>query len=526
MNALNSTRERRHGSPAGAITRQLIAEMKELRDLDPATGAREVLAHHPEWAGHKQLLRDLACEEFSQRLAAGEALNAEEFGARFPGCGDSLLEILVTRQFFDENPEFLEDDEGQSWPEAGDMLLGFALIRELGRGAFARVFLAREPALGDRLVVVKVSLLDGSVEADTLGSLAHPNIVPVHSLCADDDTGWTVVCMPYHGSATLEDVLAHLARQPRLPERADVFLEVAEAVDGGWWMVDGAEAHGPRPVGLHPSSPSTEEEPAAILRGGSYLEGVLHLGSQMADALAHVHERRIYHRDLKPANVLLTPAGQPMLLDFNLSCNEEVGEQALGGTLPYMAPEQIQAMSERDARDQDAIGPRADLFALGVLLYELLTGKHPFGPLPRKNDRKALAAYLLDRQRSGPTPLRQLNPRVDRGIARLVEGCLAFDPEQRPASARLLAETLRGRLSAGQRLKRRVASHPWLLAAVAAGVLLVAGLFAALQLTPQARNARDLQAARQAYARGDNTGALQCFTQIIERGGESAAVRF
>ena len=101
----------------------------------------------------------------------------------------------------------------------------FGLKYELGRGAFARVFLAAEPALGNRQVAVKVSL-QGHAEAETLGQLDHPNIVPVHSVQQEPRSGLTVVCMVCGSCATLHHVLSRIAAAPALPTRA-------RAISGG-----------------------------------------------------------------------------------------------------------------------------------------------------------------------------------------------------------------------------------------------------------------------------------------------------
>src|SRR5262249_19624358 len=118
-----------------------------------------------------------------------------------------------------------------------------------------------------------------------------------------------------------------------------------------------------------------------LLRHGTYVEGIRHLGAQLADALDFLHRAEICHRDLKPSNVLLTPNGRAVLLDFNLSFDALRVEQRFGGTLPYMAPEQLRAVDFPTDAEVGAVGPRSDLFAFGVLVYELLTGRHPFGPI-------------------------------------------------------------------------------------------------------------------------------------------------
>src|SRR4029079_17314617 len=110
------------------------------------------------------------------------------------------------------------------------------------------------------------------------------------------------------------------------------------------------------------------------LEGLSYVESVVWLGGCLADGLAHAHERGVLHRDLKPANVLLTDEGQPMLLDFNLAEDARAGgpgAAAVGGTLGYMAPEHLEAYRGSPR----AVDARSDLYSLGVILFELLTGR-------------------------------------------------------------------------------------------------------------------------------------------------------
>ncbi len=190
-----------------------------------------------------------------------------------------------------------------------------------------------------------------------------------------------------------------------------------------------------------PEFRATEKKrPAAWLRQGSYVNAVLHIGHQLAQALAFVHEKGIYHRDLKPSNVLMTADGQPMLLDFNLSRHKQIADQGAAGTLVYMPPEQLAAVHpENRSNSPILIDERSDLFSLGVILYELLTGANPFGPIPRQERLDAAGASWFERQRAGPRPLREKNPMVDAAGARIIERCLAFDPKDRPRNARELA---------------------------------------------------------------------------------------
>ena len=181
-----------------------------------------------------------------------------------------------------------------------------------------------------------------------------------------------------------------------------------------------------------------------MLAGLSYVEAVLWIGARLAGGLGHAHERGILHLDLKPANVLLTDDGQPMLLDFNLA--EDVKQRplsaavAVGGTLPYMAPEHLEAFAGRPA----SLDGRSDVYALGVLLYELLTGKAPF-PSPASATWEAVPRLLVERGRR-PPPLRHWNPAVTPAVESIVGHCLEPRQENRYRSARDLQEDLERQL--------------------------------------------------------------------------------
>jgi serine/threonine protein kinase len=268
-------------------------------------------------------------------------------------------------------------------PEAGSDFLGFRLLEELGRGAFGRVFLAQQGDLANRLVALKVSAnLRG--ESQTLAQLQHTNIVPVYSV--HQTPAFQAVCMPYFGPTTLADVLKDLKGRKSLPGSGKHFVSTLND------RKSMSRPPGPDRPADEPSEDAAELAPPAprapaagkttlaleTLERLSYVEAVLWLGSRLADGLAHAHERGVVHRDLKPANVLLTDDGQPMLLDFNLSQDDKLSSadsaERVGGTLPYMAPEHLEAFRGQPL----AVDGRSDLYALGLILFEPLTGRHPF----------------------------------------------------------------------------------------------------------------------------------------------------
>src|SRR5262249_33032402 len=209
------------------------------------------------------------------------------------------------------------------------------------------------------------------------------------------------------------------------------------------------------------------------LQGLSYVEAIVWLGSCLADGLAHAHERGVLHRDLKPANVLLTDEGQPMLLDFNLAEDTKLRSSAtaalIGGTLPYMAPEHLEAF-RNGKREVDA---RSDVYSLGILLYELLAGRFPFANKPATtspSDVDRVVMQLLEDRSSLPPPARQWNPAVSPAVDAILRRCLEPDPARRYQSARQLHEDLQCQLDSlplkhareplGERIRKQFRPSP------------------------------------------------------------------
>jgi serine/threonine protein kinase/predicted Zn-dependent protease len=327
----------------------------------------------------------------------------------------------------------------------GGDFLGFHLVGELGRGTFGRVYLAKQGDLADRPVALKVST-EIWAESQLLARLQHTHIVPIYSLHRSGRL--QAVCMPYFGSTTLADVLDHLAVSGELPQSGKGLVSTLRDRQGKTRREVPAAPEG-EPTEPSVSSPDVAATRATLhmLEELSYTDAVLWVIARLAEGLGHAHERGVLHRDLKPANVLLTDEGQPMLLDFNLAeyaRGPDTGA-GVGGTLPYMAPEHLAAFLgdaaaaglPGGARPVDA---RSDLYSLGILLFELLTGKHPFTPL--QGPTETVVPWLVNERLQPPPSARRWNPAVSPATDAIVRRCLAPDPARRYQSAADLQEDL------------------------------------------------------------------------------------
>ena len=259
----------------------------------------------------------------------------------------------------------------------------YALSQLLGAGGMAEVFLAHDRIL-DRDLALKILREDYAKdaafvsrfqrEAISAAALNHPYVVQVYDQGRAED-GRLYIAMEHVPGGNLEDLILRRGH-----------LDPAEAAM---------------------------------------------LASQVAEALGEAHERGIVHRDVKPQNVLLGEAGEAKVADFGIalaaSTSTTSGTNRVFGTASYMSPEQ--AMGER-------VGPASDLYSLGVVLYEMLTGVVPF-----KAD--GALATALKHVTDEPIPPRERDPSIPEALEALVMGLLAKDPEDRYGNAFELAEDLR-----------------------------------------------------------------------------------
>lgn len=388
------------------VARQVDAMVAAWRRGEPLE-AEDLLARHP-GLDDEAAVR-LIYEEVCLRREAGHDVRTDEVVGRFPRWRDEL-ELLLRCDRLLRPP-----DEGAAFPDVGESLGPFRLLAELGRGASGRTFLAVQPALADRPVVLKVIPSDQE-EHLSLARLQHTHIVPLFSEQTFPDQGLRALCMPYLGGASLGRVL-------------DALHGVAPGQRGGLHLIEALEA-----ARSSPPAPPLDGGPfRRFLERATYVEAVCWIGACLADALQYAHDRGLIHMDIKPSNVLITGDGQPMLLDFHLARGpvrpgERFGER-LGGTPGWMSPEQQAAMRALgEGRPVvDPVDRRTDVYSLGLLLREALGG----------------AEAVVDLAR----PLRRCNPGVSVGLADIVGKCLAPAPADRYAEASALADDLRRHLS-------------------------------------------------------------------------------
>jgi hypothetical protein len=305
---------------------------------------------------------------------------------------------------------------------------GYEIIRELGRGGKGVVYQARQTKLG-RVVALKM-ILSGAhaspddlarfkTEAEASARLQHPNIVQIHEV--GEHGGLPYFSLEFCGGGSLEKKLNGTPLPPR--------------------------------------------EAAALVE-------------TLAGAMQAAHDKGVIHRDLKPANVLMTEDGTPKVTDFGLAKKldeaGQTGSSVIMGTPSYMAPEQAGYKPDAQAR---RIGPAADVYALGAILYECLTGRPPF-------KAATVLDTILQVVSDEPVPPTQLQSKTPRDLETVCLKCLRKDPARRYASAAALADDL-ARFLKGEPIRARPVgalerATKWARRRPAAAALLAVSAFAGL----------------------------------------------
>lgn len=447
----------------------------------------------------------IAFEEFRLRRVAGERCTREEYRDQYDIVTDAWPDLPVgqpsdngdasaswLRELSQVDPVSANRIAGatRQLPKIGDRFLDFELVGELGRGAFGRAYLARQGDLANRFVALKVTA-QVTEEPQRLAQLQHTNIVPIYSL--HQQGSLQAVCMPFLGPNTLADVLQTFQANRSIPLSGRALVSTMAARQASTVVRESTVGQ----VSNLPSEKEPADKPAPQagsetlqrLDRMSYLDAATWIVARLASGLAHAHEHGIVHRDLKPANVLLTDDGEPLILDFNLSSQSSaVGSSAalVGGTLPYMAPEHIVALQQGSE-----VGPAADIYSLGVILFEMLTGELPYAT-HRGSFEQVTVRMLEDRKHPAPSA-RERNDTVSTDLATIIAKCLKSSPQDRYQTARELQDDLERHLdqlplahapnrSIGERTAKWCRRHPRLMstasAVTIASVVVVALLLA------------------------------------------------
>jgi serine/threonine protein kinase len=352
---------------------------------------------------------DEAVALYLREAQAGKPPSREEFLVRYPDLTPELEDFLADEARFEQVAAPLQAvGQALALPPDGALIGDYTLREIIAQGGMGVVYRAEQRSLG-RIVALKVlragQLADPTerqrfrLEAEAVAHLDHPGIVPVYDVGEQD--GWLYFSMKLIEGGSLAGSISQIG-----------------------WPADNA--------------PRAERQARRAQ--------VLDLMTQVSDAVHYAHQHGVLHRDLKPGNILLDPQRRPHVSDFGLAkCVHGLGGPdttipgrlggplteagAILGTPSYMAPEQASG-------HPDAVAITADVYSLGAILYELLTGRAPF----REATPLATIRALVEREPARP---RTLRPSIDRDLETICLKCLEKDPDRRYGTARELADELR-----------------------------------------------------------------------------------
>lgn len=376
---------------------------------------------------HPEIPLDLIYEEYHVRINAGLEVAPDEYPRRFPGQANAIKRLLQPGAST-QSASFVDHRHQTTLKKisAGEEFDDFKLLRELGEGAFAKVFLAQQRSM-QRLVALKISA-DRGLEAKTLSQFNHDYIIRVYDERTLPDAGVRLLYMEYVSGGTLQDVVKAIKETEPGARSGNILFATVD---------DQLKKRGESRLGRTPWRQQLENS--------AWIDTVCWLGSCVADALSHAHAQKVLHRDIKPANVLLTGEGVPKLADFNISyCSKLDGVSPatfFGGSLGYMPPEQLEACSPAHDRQPDDIDIKADIFSLGVVLYELIFGHRPYGDAASSADWTNRLSEMIAARNHKEYSYPDEMP-VPEILQATIDKCLAPAPRDRWHSARQLKKRL------------------------------------------------------------------------------------
>jgi serine/threonine protein kinase len=482
------------GAAVGPADNELAAELVRV-DMHERASRGQVVCLDP-YLSELPELRDtpleviaLILDEYSIRTESGQPVSLEDYARRFPehldtlrreldlteepgapGCSTTPAEVpealppvklssqgnaaaAVESDWIANLPDTLagprseadaafctrsESTQIGSIPATGQLIPGtrmgdFQIERLVGEGGLARVYKARQVSL-DRIVALKVTAsLDGESqprdEGRNMAALVHDHIVPVFS--QERTSGFDVLAMGFVAGPTLSELLDVLARVGRGKTSSHQCHELIQDLSD-------AAGH---------TGTSEETRPTS----GRFVHFACRLIRDLARALAHAHRKGILHCDVKPANILFAPSGRAMLTDFNVSVRrDDESDGSVGGTLQYMSPEQLAAVTT--AGSPDAVNEQSDVYSLGLVLFELLTGERPHTGAVISSNPLTMAGELLAVRLSSDLQFPTTDLKLSAALRSIVQTSLTPSLDNRYQTADELADDL-DRLLASRALK-------------------------------------------------------------------------
>lgn len=430
-----------------ALVELIKTDLEQRSQIKDFKSLEDYAEEYPEvYEEDRQLPLELICEEFHVRRAAGQAVSVDKYCTRFPKSAAALRRVIGDDNTMTTSTKMCQTQMFNSL-HPGQKLDDFELLFELGRGAFGRVYLAKQISM-QRQVALKISADKGN-EPQTLAQLDHPCIVRVFDQRQVAAQRLRLLYMEFAPSGTLAEVVK-LVQQNPAPARSGQILVLAAT-------------QAMMKAGVPPLSIAGWPKEIA---SAPWSQVVCRIGAKLAEALEYAHGRGILHRDIKPANVLIGGDGWPKLADFNISfCNKLEGASPaayFGGSLAYMSPEQLEACSPQHNRLPESLDARSDLFSLGVLLWELYFGERPFddGSLDSEWNTK-LQEMISRRYNEKPYRGGQPTDAVGHRLEKVLRRLLSSNPNDRQTNGIELARELRLCLIPGASTFLERAQHGW-----------------------------------------------------------------